>query len=549
MQQLTIGAGPAGTLLVAATEDSPVPTVIQNVDPVNILYLGKEVSVNPSIPTECAPLYPGQTTIATGDVTLFGIADRGKTVAISLYEGVMSFFQPVNLNNRTLLGGYFISGSGGGTQWLAAQPSTPGFYLYYDDGVNPPVLALAISSAPGSDQWGNTWPGGQQLVGLPTLTNVFSVIDTTGATVASIDGTGNITGQTLSAANDVVVNGVSLLNDIVPEIPGGLMNYGFMAVGGTAWPSTAIGATEVPLWELDQQVIGGRVYEFVMNPTIINVSAAGASAHIRLRWTNDGSTPTTGSPIATMNASRVETAGSDAGIGPLRCLFFPTVNGIYRFLVTANVGAGTFQFKNDPFVRCQVYDWGPNTGQSANNLVVLGTGSSGGSSAQTYTEYFYGNNTWCYETNWGIQNTNGTLYQGAYQGEPSGGFRYSYIQFSTGTLGHSLNTVLNYPQVNWVKLRLLNQHSWYNSGMTVSLHSSLVLQNTGAVSNELTSWHINEGQQLAQPFSNWSAWKTANTYAVLYPPGGSLSLNYYGFFWGGGANNANVPAMIVNYTH
>jgi hypothetical protein len=52
------------------------------------------------------------------------------------------------------------------------------------------------------------------------------------------------------------------------------------------------------------------------------------------------------------------------------------------------------------------------------------------------------------------------------------------------------------------------------------------------------------------PSGAWSAFKAGGTtYGVLRPPGGSTSLDYYSYYWGGGTNNANVPALIVTYTH
>jgi hypothetical protein len=423
--------------------------------------------------------------------------------------------------------------------------------VYYLDAIAVPG-GLVYSNSPtgGVDKLGNHYEQGINFVGLPGLTNVFGVEDPFGNQLASIDGAGNITGQTISAAVDVLIGGQSLTGLITPG-PLGLVNYGFKTIGGTAWPSTAIGTTEIALFELDQVVKANRIYEFVMNPTIINALAAG-SMHLHLRYTTDGSTPTTSSTEAMVTATRVETGSTDTQIGPLRCIFTPTADGTYRFLVSGHAGSSTWQFKNDEAVKCQIYDWGLNNGIStANNLVVLGSGSSGGSGAQQHTEYFYGNNTWSYYgPTPSLRGHNNTIFQGAYQGE--GGFQYAYIQFSTGTLGNALNTVLNYT-VQTVQLRLLNQHSWYNSGMTVSFHSSTSLGGAaGVVSVELENWHINEGQQLAHTLgsSAWSPFKAGGTtYAVLFPPSGTHDLNYYGYFFGGGPNNTSVPAMIVTYTH
>jgi hypothetical protein len=97
VKQLVIGSGPAGTQLVYGNTESPVPVLIQNIDPLNTLYLGVDSAVNVANPLENAPLAPGQSTVASGCTDVFGIAAPGQNVALALYAGVTSFFQPPSL--------------------------------------------------------------------------------------------------------------------------------------------------------------------------------------------------------------------------------------------------------------------------------------------------------------------------------------------------------------------------------------------------------------------------------------------------------------------
>lgn len=430
----------------------------------------------------------------------------------------------------------------------AADASGTAFYI--DSVQVPGGLIYSNSPTGGTDSFGNTFEQGINFIGLPGLTSIFGLQDPFGNQLMSIDAQGNIQGQTLSAATDVLIGGQSVAAALAGNFPGGLVNYGFKQIGATAWPSTAIGTTEVALFELDQVCQPGRIYQFEMNQTVINVNAAGTSAHLHLRYTTDGTTPTTSSSEAALVASRVETINTDTLIGPISCVFgpFSTATTLRCLLSGASNTAGGWVFKNDDYVRCMIYDMG--TASLVNNLTVLGSGSSGGSSAQQYTEYFYANNTWSYYSSGPhLRGHNNTIYQGAYQGESD--YQYAYLQFSTGSLGNFLNTVLNYT-VNKVQLRLLNQHSWYNYGMTIGLHSSTVLGSLG-YSSILDFWNISEGQQLAHTLgtSAWAPFKAGGTtYAVLAPTSQNLkNLNWYGYFWGGGSNNANVPAMIVTYQH
>lgn len=564
MQQLSIGSGPAGTLLVAGNPDNPSPTVIQNVDAVNILYIGKEVSVNPAVPFECAPLYPGQTTIASGDTNIFGIADRGQTVAINVFEGMMSFFQPINLNNRTLLGGYFISGSGGGTTWQSAKPSTPGFYLYYDDGVNPPVLALSISIAPGSDQWGNTWPGGQQIVGLPTLTNVFTVIDTSGNTLASIDATGNITGQTINASTDVVIGGQSLTNDIIPELSLGLINRGWTPSG--VWPSTPLGTGNAAIVELDQTLTAGRAYKVTVVPVDFIPNTAATQYVQQLRATTDGSTPSNASTV--LRQGVIACSNANANHMTPYVDYIPgnlLADTLYRFLVTANVQTGTYQYQGSLEIRIEDEGlWSPQS--NSNNGVAFGTGggSGGGGSKQTFTKTYnsvefasYYGSTASYGTGPNSQRShNSNMYQGCSSGNLGGaGDQYSFARFNYGQIATDLGAGV----VNWVKLRLTNQHSWYNSGCNAVVGWN---NYTGAWGGTFVPgggthmntdhYHINEGATLTHQMSGaFVASITSGFTSIVLGTSDSYTtntdLNNYGYFAGAGSLST-CPQLQINYT-
>jgi hypothetical protein len=414
----------------------------------------------------------------------------------------------------------------------------------------PGGLVYSNSPTGGKDKLGNTFEQGINFIGLPGLTAIFGIEDPYGNQLLAIDAGGNIQAQTVSATKDVVVGGQSLASFIANGSGAlGLVNYGFIAVG-TGWPSTPLGTTETALFELDQAVKANRIYEFVMNPTIVQQQTGAGSVHLKLHFTTDGSTPTTSSPTACEIASRIENTGTDASLGPLRCQFYPTADGTYRFLVSGWTGANTFQFKTDPNIRCAIYDLGPNTGQSNNNIIALGTGSSGGNSSQTYTEYFYPSDTWSYYSGSGQRNHDSSMYHGAYQGESD--YQYSYIQWAQGTLGNNLNTVLNY-SVSKVSLRLNNLHSWYNSGMTFGLHSSTSLGGgQGVYSTILTSAFISEGNTYDYVLAStvWAPFKAGGvTYMVLAPDSSHLhDLGWYGYFYGKGSNTSQ-PRLTVVYTH
>ena len=426
------------------------------------------------------------------------------------------------------------------------QADTAGNWFLIDNITVPGGLAYSNSPVPTSDIRGNQIDQGISFIGLPSLTNVLGVKDPyLGIRLASIDGQGNISGQLLSAADDVEIAGQSLLDDLISPMSQGVVARGWTPSGG--WPSTPVGTTNTPILELDQVLPAGRGYKISVVPTTFIPTSAGTQYVMQLRGTTDGSTPTTSTPALRQSV----TPCSNAGLNHMTpvCEYIPgnlAADTPYRLLVTANVQAGTFQYQGSLELRIEdLGEW--TTQQFGNNGLPLGTGTGGGSSVQTYVEHFYGNQTWSYNE-YGLRTVNGTLYQGAYSGE--GYAQHAWIQWSGGDRGNSLNTVLNYT-VNKVSLRTMCQHTWYNSGMTVSVHSSSgSVGNLGAVSGELGVYHANASQfqEVTLTSGVWAPFKAGGvTRMVLRPPGGSLSLDYYGYFWGGGNNNSYVPRLTVTY--
>ena len=433
-----------------------------------------------------------------------------------------------------------FTSSTGSAVW---DPATGGFN---------PILVLSLSPA-----------SGVTFTGIPGVTtNTLTVTDASGDTLANIDASGNITGQTINAGIDVVAGGQSLTS-YMNSAPAGVVARGWTPGSSQSqWPGTAISSTETAILELDFTAYAGRDYMLQVQSSEINMvtaSTTGGQYIQRLRYTTDGSTPTT---------SSAELAGHSPAVTPLTTVSLvnfptgyqeylipiPTANTEYRFLISSYcTGGGTFKYSNN--LEMRVTDLGVNTGQFGNSGVVFGTGTSGGGgSTQTYTETFYGTGSWSYRTDGGLRNTNGDMYQGAYSGE--GGYQYSYIQFAQGSRGNNLNAVLNYT-VNWVSLRLTNLHTWYSGGMTIGLHSSTSLGGAqGTYSSILNpgGWNISEGATYTWPnvpSAVWSPFKAGGTtYLVLSPDAGDLeNLQWYGYFYGGDGSDSYMPLITVNYTH
>lgn len=104
-----------------------------------------------------------------------------------------------------------------------------------------------------------------------------------------------------------------------------------------------------------------------------------------------------------------------------------------------------------------------------------------------------------------------------------------------------------------ITLKLTNQHSWYGSGMKVALGwltyagSFGTSRNFGGwgVSEDITEWHINQGQTLTQAINLSYGTVFANDNAtafLLYQP--SSDRNYYGYFTGGSNPQLKVSGTI-----
>lgn len=239
MRQLTIGGGPAGTLLVVGDSDNPVPVLISNVDPVNIVYIGEDVGLNPAFPLSCTPLPPGQYIVASGNLDVFGIAAPGQNVAVNVYTGMMSFFQPLTqLVVSGLNAGVLIySPSQGQGNLVGSWVAPPGF----------------------TDQYGNVVPPGLNATGgsLSSMTIDSSTITNTIIQNALIQG-----GQ---IANAAISSGSIYETAITFDTGGGgaflyattTTTVSFSTPGNTSWASPVTGPAIVRSWGADAGAGGG----------------------------------------------------------------------------------------------------------------------------------------------------------------------------------------------------------------------------------------------------------------------------------------------------
>jgi len=203
--------------------------------------------------------------------------------------------------------------------------------------------------------------------------------------------------------------------------------------------------------------------------------------------------------------------------------------------------------------------------QGVNNLVVLGSGGSGGGGAQTYTKTYvatefasyYGDTATYGSGAYGRRSYNASS---GYQGCASGyvnlsGDQYCFARFNYGQIA----TDLGAGTVNWVKLRLTNQHFWYNGGGNAIVGWSSYTGGWGdpfvpggGTHFNSEHYHMNEGQTLDRTMGSWlKAAITTGFTSICLGTSASYTnrtdLNNYGY-WAMAGNVNTAPRLTINYT-
>ena len=425
-------------------------------------------------------------------------------------------------------------------------------------------LGFSFSAVTGADPEGNVYDQGITVYGQPGLQTAIAIKDPYGQnTNGSIDGQGNMTGPVLSGNTDIYMAGQSFTNDILPTYPQGLTAWVGIPVASLPFPASMSAVnTEIDLWELDMQTGAGREYMLVIDPFLIVCSTANITPTIQVAYTTDGSAPTSSSPIF----SRMLTStgpGSAVRTPPFIHRFSSASGLLYRFyLFLLKNGSSGYQIQTNgesttadsPYnglnVLGAVYDMGL-TGPQTGSVILATAGGSAPTPKQTYTKTYNIVHTYCYQGSDGGNpnlkiDTDGTAYQGGDRANTYNGRAKTWFQLPT-----AMASDLSGATINWAKMYLNNNHSWYNSGMTLSLAPDNKSSWGGSAGDPSTSGYIHVA------FSEGQAkWFTLGSgfYATLRDPAhnslvawaGSTSLAYYGFF--AGAGQSGRPQLQINYT-
>lgn len=438
-----------------------------------------------------------------------------------------------------------------------AEASASGVSFNVDNINIPGGLAYSNSPTGGTDTYGNPYPQGITFYGLAGLESSFTVEDDLGNVLANIDGQGNISGQTVSATDDVYVTGQSLINDILPPLSQGVVAYADATTSLGSNGSASFGTTEGVLYELDCSITAGRLYEVELQNWQANLSASPGRVFINVRYTTDGTTPTTSSALLTEIFGEATSISSFSLPMTAVCLYVAPVTGTLRMIATVKARSGTATVVQNAGsaafnAALIVRDAGVDPGNTI-NWINTPAGTSGGSSKTTYTRTWTATHTYSYSGSDGHYpnsrlDSGGRCYQGGSYSSTYNGHCKTWAVFDHSTISSALSGAT----INWTKVYLNNNHTWYNNGGyaavgwdTKTSFGSTASDPSGSNIDNHEEW-FNEGQAkwftvggLGTAFQNGSAYNV-----VLYK--GTGNLNYYGYW--AGSSQSGPPQLQINYT-
>lgn len=394
----------------------------------------------------------------------------------------------------------------------------------------------------------------------PSATGEYiSFRGTDGSTVASIADTGDAAFENVYANADIVVNGQSLLMDILPALPRGIIAMTDLTGDSPAFNGTDVlmGSVVVPNYDATRQYAIGMGSVRMDRQSFAGIDRITITAYYA--W---DSTPTTASTslfvyqevVGVGNASG-ETYTGDQNIS-------------FRFPFNFTSPAGTnlnvaFYFSSDETstvgLRAQGGDGGVIYVEDVGLVVtrgsydlsgaVSGGGGGGGGATQEFTKTYASTWTGSYDGDKSRRNSNGDCWQGQYDGTHGNqrslaGFDYAQIQSD-----------LAGATITKVEVQLKNKSFYNNSGGTVILgtHSYTAVPTTwaaGSVQDDLDefTWAKLAKKYVTVINSIGLDLQSGVAKGIAIGPGPSTSKTYYASFAGQDAATADQPTIRITYT-
>lgn len=367
--------------------------------------------------------------------------------------------------------------------------------------------------------------------------------------VWSIDASGNASFETLSVVDPtgLVVAGTDILSTLENR-PSGLEAYDIIASGTD---TAEIGVTETVAFRCStSNVYNVRIYRFLLRLHIVPTAALGMD--VIIRYTTDGTTPTTASTEFTRFRKRFDSANGEDVI--ITKYYSPGADYVQlRFAICLVVSSGgTVHILQTNSLRPMEFGW-----EDVGLDLVVGNGdfaqiskSSGTSDPDpptTVVKTYAANGSNSYRSD-GSENTvaGGSCFQGYYSG--TNGNQFSLITFPYTTIQSDLSGAT----ITKTEVYLNNNHWYNNSGGTAVIGTHTYGTVTGPadyanVTPDITESHFDYGQAKWVTVNNsiGNAFKNNTAKGIALGKGPSTSKTYYGYFAGNG--QSGEPQLRITY--
>lgn len=398
--------------------------------------------------------------------------------------------------------------------------------------------------------------------GSATFTSV-----TIGSANYNIDTDGNAAFEDVTVNDDILLNGVSLI-DFINGQPAGLMSYGDSAIANNVnaqWSvdSAAIAGTATAMVEFAfgpiQQT---HIYRLTLSYNTL-FTVANDRFRVNIRYTTDGTTPNVATSSLLDGSDKNIIAPAATNVRQFETYFYYSLDDydLIRAILIFQRAAGTGTIAldlDDPntklmyaFEDLGLKDTAVNGGSLAQKSKSAGTPDPAPTKRYTKT----------YSTNWSrswdqgggrVHSTNGEMVQGTY---PDGnGSRVAWYGFPFSTIQSDLSGAT----VNKVEVYLYYDHWYFNGGGTASIgyHNSTATSAPsydGTKDNldckQFSGWAVNQGKWVDITSGGGftaSSWKSGAHTGIVISGNGSSSLTYYGKARGN--SESHEAQLRITYT-
>lgn len=380
--------------------------------------------------------------------------------------------------------------------------------------------------------------------------NFIAINDGLENTLASMDSDGNISGQTIMAATDVIIAGDGFLADLYDPLPKGIVARGVHPKGSADISTTA--SVTKGAFELSFIAKTGRFYR-VSFVAQINTTFSGATTEQMAFFLYDG-----GVDAPTLSSTELfrhefyGPGGTSSGFNTGALIYSNEFTaGLHRLLIgfNARYGNGALKFGNLPGVFL-VEDIGGSALVTDTLVLNDGSGISSPNSTTPYTTTY--NGTW-YQTYKGdfSQKTDTTANQGQYTS--TDGNQRSLIGFDYAAIQSDLNGAT----ITTCSVTLYAEHWYLNAGGTavIGTHDYTAKPSTWADSRVIqdrvqsASWPKPGKRTVSLGTTIGNDFKSGIATGIALGPGPTTSTTYYGKFSGTTASTTgNRPVLTITYT-